>query len=322
MLFRSCPVCAYSGATPVYEPDDALQQMPRYECKYCGPFWVSDIAESVLKDDLARSKQLYKVAAILRERKIAGGGPIRLFSDTDSRSGGQRANAGTTIDDVLDRFPKTFADRVDRILLSLSRLSDYYGATVRLRSTGDEPVLFTRHQEEFGGMANYLKKLRYAEVTPQGTGLVDLVLTADGWARVEELQATKLGTESKQAFVAMWFSPDLDPIYHGGIASAISDAGFEPIRVDLIEHSDKICDRIIAEIRKSRFLVADFTGHRGGVYFEAGYAMGLGRPVIWLCRENDLVNTQFDTRQYNHIVWKTAADLRERLRERIEATIL
>lgn len=42
------------------------------------------------------------------------------------------------------------------------------------------------------------------------------------------------------------------------------------------EHSNKIDDEIIGEIRRSAFIVADFTGHRGGVYFEAGFAMGLG----------------------------------------------
>lgn len=91
--------------------------------------------------------------------------------------------------------------------------------------------------------------------------------------------------------------------------------------MDLKEHNQKICDAIIAEIRKSRFLVADFTGHRGGVYFEAGYALGLGIPVIWTCREDDLEKTHFDTRQYNHVVWKDEKDLFEKLKRRIEATV-
>ena len=93
------------------------------------------------------------------------------------------------------------------------------------------------------------------------------------------------------------------------------------MRMDLKEHNQKICDAIIAEIRRSRFLVADFTGHRGGVYFEAGYALGLGIPVIWTCREDELADTHFDTRQYNHVVWKNEKDLFEKLKRRIEATI-
>jgi nucleoside 2-deoxyribosyltransferase len=81
------------------------------------------------------------------------------------------------------------------------------------------------------------------------------------------------------------------------------------------------CDQIISAINDSKFLIADFTGHRQGVYFEAGYALGQEKEVIWLCRESDISNTHFDTRLYNHIVWKDAEDLRKKLEDRIAAVI-
>lgn len=68
-------------------------------------------------------------------------------------------------------------------------------------------------------------------------------------------------------------------------------------------------------------MVADFTGHRHGVYFEAGFAMGLGIPVIWLCQEDEIDKTHFDTRQYNHILWNSAEDLYQKLLNRIQATV-
>ena len=65
----------------------------------------------------------------------------------------------------------------------------------------------------------------------------------------------------------------------------IEDAGYEAVRIDEKEHTNKIDDEIIAEIRRSRFVVADFTqgkdGARGGVYYEAGFAHGLGIEVIF-----------------------------------------
>ncbi len=33
-------------------------------------------------------------------------------------------------------------------------------------------------------------------------------------------------------------------------------------------------------------MVCDLTGYRGGVYFEAGFAYGLGLPVIYTCRKD------------------------------------
>src|SRR2546425_7151655 len=72
---------------------------------------------------------------------------------------------------------------------------------------------------------------------------------------------------------------------------------------DSTEDPEKICDRILSEIRRSQFMIADFTKQRPGVYFEAGFAMGLGRPVVWTCREDDVASLHFDTRQYNHVLW-------------------
>lgn len=148
----------------------------------------------------------------------------------------------------------------------------------------------------------------------------ELVVTVKGWNKVAELQ-TKNVEDSKQAFIAMWFNPQMDSAAENGIKKAISDAGYTPVRIDQKEHNNKIDDEIIAEIKRSKFVVADFTGHRGGVYFEAGYAMGLGKPVIWTCRKGDLENLHFDTRQYSHIVWETEEELYKKLFNRIRASI-
>jgi hypothetical protein len=78
-------------------------------------------------------------------------------------------------------------------------------------------------------------------------------------------------------------------------------------------------DEIIAEIRRSAFLVADFTGHRQNVYFETGFAIGLARQVVWTCRKDQIKDLHFDIRQYNCIDWENAAELARRLRLRIEA---
>ena len=129
----------------------------------------------------------------------------------------------------------------------------------------------------------------------------------------------------------MWFSKDTELVYKNGFRSAISEAGYKPFRIDDKQHNNKIDDEIISEIRRSKFVIADFTCGfskdgseaiaRGGVYYEAGFAQGLGLPVIWTCREDIISHVHFDTRQYNHIVWKDTADLKEKLLNRIRATI-
>lgn len=122
-------------------------------------------------------------------------------------------------------------------------------------------------------------------------------------------------------FCAMWFSDEVKPLWVDVIEPAIRAAGYEPLRIDSKEHNGKIDDQIMASIRGSRFVVADFTGSRGGVYYEAGFAHGLDLPVIFMCREGDELH--FDIRQYNCIFWKTDAleDAQSRLKNRILATL-
>lgn len=148
------------------------------------------------------------------------------------------------------------------------------------------------------------------------------VVTVDGYRRLAEVKANH---DSAQAFVAMWFDDEMNDAYSNGIEPAIRDAGYRPVRIDRKPDVTKIDDEIIAGIRRSRFLVADFThgegGARGGVYFEAGFAFGLNIPVIHTCREDAIDQIHFDTRQYHHTAWSRPEELRTKLKNRILALI-
>ena len=156
-------------------------------------------------------------------------------------------------------------------------------------------------------------------------------LTPAGMERLEELQTNAMNSE--QAFVAMWFDESVADAYEEGIWPAIEESGYKPLRIDRKEHIRKIDDQIISEIKRSRFVVCDFTCEliecdgekkafpRGGVYYEAGFAQGLGIPVIWTCREDHLEHVHFGTRQFNHITWNTPEELRKKLRNRVDAVM-
>ncbi|HEY0795445.1 MAG TPA: nucleoside 2-deoxyribosyltransferase, partial [Acidisarcina sp.] len=126
------------------------------------------------------------------------------------------------------------------------------------------------------------------------------------------------GADSSNGFIAMWFDPSQNDL-RDCIEEAIKASGYFPIRIDEVEHVNKIDDEIIANVRQSKFMVADFTGQRNGVYFESGFMLGLGRPVVWLCPAADIGNLHFDARQYNMLVYTEMEDLKRRLQLRIEA---
>jgi nucleoside 2-deoxyribosyltransferase len=121
----------------------------------------------------------------------------------------------------------------------------------------------------------------------------------------------------------MWFDASMNDVFDLGISKAVTECGLPPpIRVDRKEHNNQITDEIIAGIRDAEFVIADFSGNRGGVYYEAGFARGLGRAVIHCCRESDFDDRHFDTKLINHIKWSNAADLHKKLVARIKATII
>ena len=179
---------------------------------------------------------------------------------------------------------------------------------------------------DFKFLLRYLETerlIRYSHV--KADGLVSIIVDVPGYQRREKID--QVGAESTQAFVAMWFHPSTLEAYEKGIEPAILDAGYKPLRIDRKDHNNRIDDEIIAEIRRSRFVVADFTQDgdraRGGVYYEAGFAHGLALPVIFTCRQDviDKGLIHLDTRQYNHIAWTTPEELRKQLVDRIAATI-
>jgi hypothetical protein len=204
--------------------------------------------------------------------------------------------------------------------MNLASATRHLGQNISIPSEGANPLLLAKNSSEVFFSIQHFGSEGY--IKGGTTSLpTQISVTGKGFARVSDLQRGLFGSQNKQVFVAMSFHKSLDAPYASGLKLGIEDCGYTALRVDAKEHNEKICDIIIAEIRNSKFLVADFTGHRNGVYFEAGLMTGLGRPVIFTCHNDELNQAHFDTRQYNHIGWNTPEELREKLKRRIQATV-
>jgi len=242
-------------------------------------------------------------------------------------------------------IPKNALEKLNKLLLFFYRKTEFLYQEIEIDHS-QTAIAYAKSDEELINMIDALSSLDldYIASKSDAIGNKKYHLTLKGIEKAETLQ--KEVKQSKQAFVAIWFDEDMVNIFTNFIANAVKDAGYDPFIISLKEHNDDICDEIIAEIRKSKFLIADFTGQRGGVYFEAGFAYGFGLPVIWTChddwfnktvdREVDVTIegtvkrgfvkeervTHFDINHYNFIVWKDGKDLYEKLKNRILATIL
>jgi hypothetical protein len=140
--------------------------------------------------------------------------------------------------------------------------------------------------------------------------VVDATLSIQGWERVHELM--KEAKDSRKAFMAMKFGdPRLDEIFRDHFKPAVKQTGFTLSRLDEEPRAGLIDDRMRLEIRTSRFLIADLTHGNAGAYWEAGFAEGLGRPVIYTCRKDVFDDPQrrphFDTNHHLTVVWDPEA---------------
>ena len=276
------------------------------KCPNCGTYSISDMLYQAyskgLKDDELESNK-HLISGFIREMNELGI-PIEPI---DNKVNYEQFYNNSFI-------PITPLDKADKILKHIFRKTSFYGEEINL--TQQYAIAYAKKSQEFLNLINLLYEMNYINSKNSG----GVFLTSSSYKKIEELESRN--KDSKQAFVAMWFNPELKNIYDNYIFKAIDEAKFKPLRIDGKEHINKICDEIIADIRKSRFIVADFTGHRGGVYYETGFAHGLGIPVIWTCRKDDIDNLHFDIRQYNCIIWETGDDLYKRLKDRIEAVIV
>ncbi len=243
-----------------------------------------------------------------------------------------------TMDDIEKRQPLPVHERADRLLRYLEQKSPAVGRPVEC-GIGEQtdPTLMemlawseSLTVDELLFLAEYLVQRGWIDKSRNAMGKFMPIITVDGYTRLAEIDTKHVN--SKQGFVAMWFDKSMKEAYEKGIGPGIEDAGYSPLPINRKEHINKIDDEIIAEIRRSRFIVSDFThkeynkddpssGIRGGVYYEAGFAHGLNIPVFFTCRNDIIGKIHFDTRQYNHIVWKTPEDLRKQLANRISAVV-
>jgi len=213
---------------------------------------------------------------------------------------------------IADTPEYSVLEKLDRTLEAIAAKTSQPGQRSQFTAQIDYPLVYAASADE---AAYYIMQLANLGYVRQDSGIA--MILAQGFQRLTEMG--KSGRTSAFVFVAMWFAEQMNEIYNNAIEPAIREAGYKPIRVDRIEHVNRIDDEIIGRIKASRFIVADFTGQRQGVYFEAGMMLGLGRTVIWMCKDEELAASHFDTRQYNFINYKSVEEARKRLYDRIMA---
>jgi hypothetical protein len=135
--------------------------------------------------------------------------------------------------------------------------------------------------------------------------VLDATLTLTGWGKYEEERRAKVS--GPFGFLAMEFG---ESALEAFVSETVKPCVKQGIGYDLFDARDRtragIIDNLLrAHIRDSAFVIVDLTHDNSGAYWEAGYAEGVGKPVIYICEKDkfDRLKTHFDTSHSTTVVW-------------------
>lgn len=296
---EKCPICGEDADFNVGFLNARYDSVYGGQCARCGRVHVTQQVVNKLRE----TKTLHLLLAFFR--RYPGSDPPLVTPET--------------VDESIAGMPvlRTVPEKMNGLLKLLVESSLPPGAPAPFDALMDYPLVFAANWGEASFLLEQLSQRGFVRfVTPLKTGYV--LVTADGYERMEQIEAASYKS-TRNAFVAMWFDKSRDLIYNQAIEPAIREAGYQPIRIDKTEHVNRIDDEIITQLKQSRFLVADFTAQRAGVYYEAGFMHGFGRNVIWMVEKSELDKVHFDVRQYNFIDYDSWSDAKSRLYYRIMA---
>ena len=134
---------------------------------------------------------------------------------------------------------------------------------------------------------------------------VDLNLTLRGWTEYESLKggirpgnygflAMKFGDQTLETFTSTHLKPYVK-----------EQLGYDLVDIREVSKAGIIDNLLREQIRDSAFIIVDLTHDNSGAYWEAGYAEGLGKPVIYICEEAKFEKNQthFDTNHCTTVMW-------------------
>jgi hypothetical protein len=300
-----CPVCKTElKKAPI--DDESDRDTTAFSCYKCGDFALSlelieDIPDILQRNKNADVKLSHALSTMQRTNK-----KVELSE--------------SMINAIIEKPLPRPQEQADLLIRWLAEHTDSPGDEVSL-----DPI---RHHLSIigaktkGGVTLVLSHLAKVGLVKAEKALAfsGLALTFDGWNYYETL--LKGSATYRKAFMAMKFGDaDLNVVLEKVFKPSVKMAGFDLFKLDDEPRAGLIDDRLRVEIQSSDFLIADLTHANNGAYWEAGYAEGLGKPVIYTCEKEKFESqkTHFDTNHHLTVVWDKNAP--EQAGDLLKATI-
>jgi len=318
-MSKKCPVCNLDvGAFSPFP----FKGINCYEvaCKRCGVFSVGTRIESYLPHILEGDPR--KIAVLSHW--------IRTKHESISADEAGRREVilldGALVDGIIKRPAPSPAEQADNIVRWLGENIEGPGERVRVAPSTHQAIMGAQTPNGFALVIRYLfdDKTLIGDLCRGEPGEANAMLSFKGWGYYEELK--RRAVDSRKAFMAMQYGEtDLDKVVEEVFKPAVTQTGFDLVRLDEAPRAGLIDDRLRVEIQTSRFLIVDLTHQNRGAYWEAGYAEGLGKPVVYTCEKQKFEEgkTHFDTNHHLTVPWDPAnpQEAGEELKATIRATL-
>jgi hypothetical protein len=286
---QDCSLCGqpaeYLSRQNTNDPADLFED--HWNCQTCGRFRIRSRVALDLQHNPELASHRFLLSAYTKE-----GRNVLIDADLVDRlgTGGLRE--------------RTVPEKLELILRWFAGKSPEFGHEVVHEPWRDYPLGWCGSKDEWSRLVGLLAKER-EHLRPAASASVCSV-TLKGW----EWLGTRPIEAASTAFVAMNFDEKYQDLRRA-IEQAIGKAGYTPVVVSQDVYTGGVMDRVLARIREARFVVVDYTGNRGGVYYEAGFALGLGKLAIHSCMQEQLDSADkkdtlhFDVRHLKILPWKT-----------------
>lgn len=305
MPLNKCTICS----SPLYNQEDTGADSIRYKCYQCGEYTITDTAYASFPEHINSD---YKKSSL---------------------SGWIRRNQGFTItttnSEMLENISKpNIPDRALSLLKYISMRLPDIGQTFSINNALRTVELFQRpetdvltQEDKLNGEfvmpmvseswsknrneLNYLineyliNSRKYLKI---GTAN-DVSITPSGWIQLENT----INVQSDIVFIASKYEETINTFLDSYVVTAIKNAGYTPKLMRSHDHVNVIDNEMLSLIRQSKFVIADLTNNSRGAYYEAGFAHGMGLPVIFTCEktyyEDEDNAIHFDTSHYPIKTW-------------------
>jgi len=338
----NCPFCG--TASKFWDVENSHNYFG-FDCTICKSFFISSTALEKAKSNIGSQKNLNCISENINSNAAYGKEIVTSWHlESETKFPKKADNITIKKYETIAELPIIHAEKPSEFLIliakKLSTLQPFEHTSISLANIYQlkiadfkEAWIWLSELKSQGLIDspyfNIVKNTQQWRPTNSELDQFKVNITPKGWAKIDFSQSS---FNSKRVFIAMQFKweerlSETKIKFLQALKDGCSDCGYEANIVSQ-NHSDQITDRIVAEIKSSRFVIADFTYNNQGAYYEAGLARGLGKKVIHTVmrghtsdKSDPLKRLHFDIQQINYLEWSDPKEVREKIRDRIKAVV-